>query len=284
MPRPEGEPMRGAPDAPSVPLPPGPVQERYRRTRGPEPIHPRTVLPAVRERIVLHTGDGLELVGELALPASGVPVATLVTFHPLPTVGGHMDFHLYAKAAQWLPATAGLAVLRFNTRGTCSARGCSEGEFGDGVSERHDVAAALAFVAERRLPDPWLLGWSFGTELVLRHGTVVPHAGLAAGGILLSPPLRRSTDADLDLWAADGRPLRVLVPGLDDTLRPAEAARRFARVPQAEVVGVDGARHLWVGRTFTQRALDEVASTALGRPVHLSQTWNGLVVAGEPGT
>lgn len=272
--------MRGAPDAPAVPLPPGPVHEDYRRTEGPEPIHPRTVLPAVRERIVLRTGDGLDLVGELALPVDGAPAATLVTFHPLPTVGGHMDFHLYLKAAQWLPATAGVAVLRFNTRGTCSARGCSEGEFGDGVSERHDVAAALAFVAERALPDPWLLGWSFGTELVLQHGTVVPHAQLAVGGILLSPPLRRSTDADLDRWAADGRPLRVLVPGLDDTLRPAEAVRRFARVPQAEVVGVDGARHLWVGRTYTRRALDEVASTALGRAVRLPATWDGPVVAG----
>jgi uncharacterized protein len=272
--------MRGAPDAPAVPLPPGPVPEDYRRTRGPEPIHPRTVLPAARERIVLRTEDGLDLVGELALPAGGAPAATLVAFHPLPTVGGHMDFHLYLKAAQWLPATAGLAVLRFNTRGTCSARGCSDGDFGDGVSERHDVAAALAFVAERSLPHPWLLGWSFGTELVLKYGTVVPHAGLAAGGILLSPPLRRSTDADLDRWAADGRPLRVLVPGLDDTLRPAQAARRFARVPQAEVVGVDGARHLWVGRTYTHRALDEVASTALGRPVRLPATWDGLVAAG----
>jgi alpha/beta superfamily hydrolase len=281
MQRAENGPMRGAPDdAPAVPLPPGPVPEAYRDTRGPEAIHPRTVLPAVRERIVLRTDDGLDLVGELALPADGNPAATLVTFHPLPTVGGHMDFHLYLKAARWLPATAGLAVLRFNTRGTCSARGCSDGEFGDGVSERADVAAALAFVAERSLPVPWLLGWSFGTELVLKHGLVVPHASLAVGGILLSPPLSRSTDTDLDRWAADGRPLRVLVPGLDDTLRPAEAVRRFARVPQAEVVGVDGARHLWVGRTHTHRALDEVASTALGRSVRMPSTWDGPLLDG----
>jgi alpha/beta superfamily hydrolase len=281
MQHPQDGSMRGAPgDAPAVPLPPGPVPEDYRETRGAEPIHPRTVLPAARERIVLRTDDGLDLVGELAVPVDGTPRATLVTFHPLPTVGGHMDFHLYLKAAQWLPATAGLAVLRFNTRGTCSARGCSDGAFGEGVSERSDVAAALAFVAERSLPVPWLLGWSFGTELVLKHGLVVPHAQLAVGGILLSPPLRRSTQDDLDRWAADGRPLRVLVPGLDDTLRPAEAVRRFARVPQAEVVGVDGARHLWVGRTYTHRALDEVASTALGRPVRMPATWDGQVLAG----
>ena len=32
----------------------------------------------------------------------------------------------------------------------------------------------------------------------------------------------------------------ALVPEFDDYLRPAEARERFARVPQAEVVGVDG--------------------------------------------
>lgn len=277
---PEDRPRSGTADAPAAPLAPGFVPERYRHTDGPERIHPRTVLPGSRERIVLRTEDGLDLVGELALPADGAPAATLVTFHPLPTVGGHMDFHLYLKAANWLPATAGLAVLRFNTRGTCSPRGCSEGEFGDGSTERWDVAAALSFVAARSLPHPWLLGWSFGTELVLKHGTTVPYSELAAGGILLSPPLHRATDADLDRWAADGRPLRVLVPDLDDFLRPAEAIRRFARVPQAEVVGVAGARHLWVGRTHTRRALDEVASTALGRAVCLPATWDGPVLEG----
>ncbi|QCU78407.1 alpha/beta hydrolase [Citricoccus sp. SGAir0253] len=271
--------MRDLSPVPATPPPAGPVEQHYRRTAGPEPLQARTVLPARRERLVLRTADGLDLVGELALPEDAPPRATLVTFHPLPTVGGHMDIHLYLKAAQWLPATAGLAVLRFNTRGTCSRRGCSDGAFGDGVAEREDVAAALALVAERGLPDPWLVGWSFGTELVLQHGTSVPHAGHVRGGILLSPPLRRSTDADLDRWAADGRPLRVLVPGLDDFLRPEEARRRFARVPQAEVVGVEGARHLWIGRTYTRGVLDDVASTALGRPVALPTAWDGPVVA-----
>ena len=43
------------------------------------------------------------------------------------------------------------------------------------------------------------------------------------GAILLSPPLHRATDADLDAWAAFGKPLVVLVPELDDYLRPDEA-------------------------------------------------------------
>ena len=32
------------------------------------------------------------------------------------------------------------------------------------------VAAAMAFVAQHALPNPWLLGWSFGTDLALRYG------------------------------------------------------------------------------------------------------------------
>ena len=50
----------------------------------------------------------------------------------------------------------------------------------------------------------------------------------------------------------------ALVPELDDYLRPDEARRRFARVPQAEVIGVDGAQHLWVGEPSVRRALNEI--------------------------
>ena len=104
-----------------------------------------TVLPARREQITLQTADGLTLVGELALPEHRDPVATLISLHPLPTHGGMMDSHILRKASYRLPALADLAVLRFNTRGTLSERGRSEGEFGAGEAERYDVAAAIAW-------------------------------------------------------------------------------------------------------------------------------------------
>ena len=78
------------------------------------------------------------------------------------------------------------------------------------------------------------------------------------GAILLSPPLHRATDADLDAWAAFGRPLVALVPEFDDYLRPEEAKARFARIPQAEVIGVAGAKHLWVGEPYVRIVLDEI--------------------------
>src|SRR5438094_10430054 len=119
-------------------------------------IRASTVLPARRGPVTLHTADGLSLVGEFAQPAGHDPVATLICLHPLPTHGGMMDSHLLRKAAYRLPAIAGLAVLRFNTRGTASAEGTSEGEFGDGEPERYDVAAAVAFAVAAGLPRIWL--------------------------------------------------------------------------------------------------------------------------------
>jgi uncharacterized protein len=217
-------------------------------------IRSTTLLPATREDVELHTADGLTLVGELAVPESRSPVATLVTLHPLPPGGGFMDSHILRKAAARLPALADLAVLRFNTRGTSSPRGTSEGAYDHGVSERHDVDAAMAFVRERGLPHPWLVGWSFGTELALKYG----RAHEIKGAILLSPPLHRTSEAELARWHGDRRALMVLVPELDDYLRPAEARQRFAAVPEATLVAVDGAKHLWVGEPAVRRVLDEV--------------------------
>lgn len=217
-------------------------------------IRANTVLPARREDVVLHTADGLGLVGELALPPEGAPVATLICLHPLPTAGGMMDSHVLRKASYRLPAQAGLAVLRFNTRGTSSERGTSEGHFGGGKAEREDVAAAIDYCVAAGLPRIWLLGWSFGTELALMWGNV-PHVD---GAILLSPALHRAGDAELNAWAASGKPLMALVPELDDYLRPEEARLRFARVPQAHLIAVDKAKHLWVGETYVRIVLNEI--------------------------
>ena len=225
-------------------------------------------MPAHREDIELHTADGLTLVGELAMPESAPPVATLVCLHPLPTAGGFMDSHVLRKAAARLPAMADIAVLRFNFRGVSSPRGTSDGDFGHGDAEADDLGAAITFVRERGLPRPWLLGWSFGTEVVLKHG--LEHE--AEGAILLSPPLHRTTEEEVAAWAGSGRRLVVVVPELDDYLRPPEAEQRFASVPEKEFVAVEGGKHLWVGEAQTARVLTEVVTrlnpAALPLPTH----------------
>ncbi|MBK5307186.1 MAG: hypothetical protein JJD92_10905 [Frankiaceae bacterium] len=230
-------------------------------------IRSNTVLPAERSAVTLHTADGLQLVGELSLPLGRPPVATLVCLHPLPTQGGFMDSHLIKKAAWRLPALAGVAVLRFNTRGTTSPQGTSEGSFDEGESERYDVAAALDLAEAENLPHIWLLGWSFGTDLALRYGCDPS----VVGAILISPPLRFSRPADLDTWAASDKPLVAIVPELDDYLQPPEARKRFAAVPQAEVVDVPRAKHLFVG--FTESVLDEIVRHVAPSAYPLARTY-----------
>lgn len=239
----------------------------------PEPVTIRggIELPARRTDIELHTSDGLTLVGELAEPVGRAAAATLLTLHPLPTAGGFMDSHIIRKAAARLPALADLAVLRFNFRSASSPRGTSEGAFGDGVTEGADLAAAVDFMAERGLPRPWLVGWSFGTEVALKHGLDRDVAGL----ILLSPPLRRTSEAELERWAGSGVPIVAVIPEFDDFLRPAEAREKFALVPEAELVEVDGGKHLWVGETQTRRVLDEIVRAVNPVALPLPEVWRG---------
>jgi alpha/beta superfamily hydrolase len=232
-------------------------------------IRAATELPALRENIELHTGDGQVLVGELAMPNGGKPVATLVTLHPLPTHGGFMDSHILRKAANRLPALINVAVLRFNTRGTESPRGKSTGEFDSGISEKFDVAAAVEFCAARGLPTPWLVGWSFGTELAIKYG---PDLDIA-GAILLSPPLHRATTQDLERWNQINKPIIAFVPELDDYLKPQEAAERFGVVSQAVVVSFDGEKHLWVGESATRRVLNGIADIVAPGSAPLSTTF-----------
>lgn len=231
------------------------------------------LLPARREEIELSTVDGLTLVGELAVPEDREPVATLVTLHPLPTAGGFMDSHILRKAAGRLPALADVAVLRFNTRGTTSPRGTSEGAFDGGAAEIFDVAAAVDFVRERGLPRPWLVGWSFGTELALKYGR--DHD--IEGAILLSPPLHRATARDVAAWGDDPRRMVVLVPEFDDYLRPDEARERFASVPHARLIAVEGGKHLWVGENQTRRVLTEIVAAVNPDALPLPTEWDGPV-------
>ncbi len=242
---------------------------------GAQPIRANSVLPARRADIELQTADGLTLVGELALPADRPPVATLICLHPLPTHGGMMDSHIFRKAAWRLPALAGLAVLRFNTRGTSSVRGTSQGSFDAGDGERYDVAAAIEYAEFAELPNLWVLGWSFGTDLALKYGAEPSVTGL----ILLSPPLRFSAPADLAQWAANGKPVTALVPEFDDYLRPVEARQRFEAIPQAEVVGVPGAKHLWVGDAET--VLDEIVKRVAPSAYPLPGEWSGPMEYGD---
>lgn len=234
-----------------------------------EPIRPSTILPANRTLFTLNTADGETLVGEVASPISN-PTGAILCLHPLPTAGGMMDSHIYKKAANRLPEMAGITVVRFNTRGTTSANGTSTGTFDNGLAERHDVEAALSYCLDNlKLENLWVVGWSFGTDLALRHAKDSRIKGL----ILLSPPLRTSELSDLEYWNNDGRPVITVVPELDDYLQPLEAAKRFAVIKNHQMIAVEGAKHLWVGEPSVHRVLSEItkiiAPTRLPLPTEI---------------
>ncbi len=221
-----------------------------------EVIRANTVLPASRTEFEVITSDEITLVGEVAQPITDSRGAILC-LHPLPTAGGMMDSHLFKKASYRLPALADIIVVRFNTRGTSSDRGTSTGTFDNGGAEGLDVQAMLAYCFDTlKIEKLWVVGWSFGTDLALRHARDPRIQGL----ILLSPPLRTSVDSDLQFWAKDGRPITSLIPELDDYLRPEEARIRFAIVKQMKIIAVDGAKHLWIGEPSVRRVLSEITS------------------------
>jgi uncharacterized protein len=219
-----------------------------------EPIRPSTQLPANRSPFTLITADGETLVGEVANPI-GNSTGAILCLHPLPTAGGMMDSHILKKAANRLPDMAGITVVRFNTRGTTSANGTSTGTFDNGKAEKFDVEAALTYCLDTlKLENLWIVGWSFGTDLALRHAKDARHKGL----ILLSPPLRTTEPSDLEYWNQDGRPVITIVPELDDYLQPVEAAERFSIIKNHHMIAVDGAKHLWVGEPSVYRVLTEI--------------------------
>ena len=216
---------------------------------------------------VIFTGPAGRLEGRYH-PAKQKNAPIAMILHPHPQFHGTMN-HQIVYQCYYAFVHRGFSVLRFNFRGVSSPRGSSGGSFGEGVDEKHDLAAAMDLVVARRLPHPWLVGWSFGTEVVLKYGLEHP----IDGAILLSPPLHRATDAEISAWANSGKRLVAVIPELDDYLRPTEARQRFAVVPEIDLVVVEGGKHLWVGESQTRRVLTEVVQRLNPAALPLPTSW-----------
>ena len=220
----------------------------------PELIRPSTVLPAKRSVITIKTSDGLKLIGEVASPIGEI-TGSLLMLHPNPSGGGMMDSHLYKKAANRLPAMAGIQIIRFNSRGTSSQAGTSDGAYDHGKLERLDVLAAIDFCfVQLKVKELYVIGWSFGTELALQYARDKRIKEL----ILLSPPMLSTTDEDLDFWAKDGRRITALIPEHDDYLTPAAAKIKFSKVENLRQIDVAGGKHLLVGEPMVHLVLTEI--------------------------
>ena len=211
-------------------------------------------MAAQRRPIIIKTSDGLNLIGEVATPEGEIN-GSLLMLHPNPSGGGMMDSHVYKKAANRLPAMAGIQIIRFNTRGTTSEAGSSDGQFDQGISEKLDVLAAIDYCFDQlQVKDLYVIGWSFGTELALKYA----HDKRIKELILLSPPMIATSDEDLEFWREDGRPITALIPEHDDYLKPEAAMLRFSKLPNLKQINVDGAKHLWVGEPMVYLVLSEI--------------------------
>ena len=230
-----------------------------------------SVLPAIRENLELSTDDGQTLVGEIAWPENKNPAATLVLVHPLPTHGGSSDSHVYRKISWRLPALSNFAILRFNTRGTTSSLGTSSGDFDSSNKEGLDLKAAVLKAKELTGQEPWLVGWSFGTDVILRNARDLNVSGV----ILLSPPLRFTKEDELARWRDFAKPIWALVPEFDDFLTPDQAKLRFSSVPNLRIVNAIGAKHLWIGESQVRFVLNHIVKIITGNENPLPEEFSG---------
>lgn len=230
-----------------------------------------SILPAIKEPFKVVTEDGETLVAEIAWPEDKSPKATLVLVHPLPTHGGSSDSHVYRKIAWRLPALSNFAVVRFNTRGTSSSLGTSSGSFDASNKEGLDLIAVVKAATQTTNQKPWLVGWSFGTDVILRHAINLDISGV----ILLSPPLRFTQESELLKWNDFKAPLYALIPEFDDYLPPEAAAQKFSQVKNIVLINASGAKHLWIGETQVRFVLNNILKIVSGSESELPTEYSG---------
>jgi alpha/beta superfamily hydrolase len=180
--------------------------------------------------------------GELTLEAllhrrQAAPHPAVVVCHPHPLFGGDMHNSVVVAVCQAV-VDAGITALRFNFRGV----GSSQGGFGDGIGERDDVLAALAYLRGLEGVDPakvGLVGYSFGAAMSLLAADEEVMA-LAA----ISPPSIGSAIPRL----AVGCPT-LLIAGDRDDVAPTGWLTTLAGVigSHCRVAVVSGADHFWWG-------------------------------------
>jgi len=187
------------------------------------------------EPLTFPSGD-LTLEGLLHRPPV-VPHPAVVVCHPHPLFGGDMHNSVVTAVCRAL-VEAGVAALRFNFRGV----GRSQGRFGDGVGEREDALAALAFLRRREGVDPakvGLVGYSFGAAVALMAADEQV-AALAA----ISPPAFGHAMAP----PAVACPALLITGDRDDVAPPAQVTALGRTLgPQCRVEVIPGADHFWWG-------------------------------------
>lgn len=153
--------------------------------------------------------------GALDAPA-GQPAAIAVVCHPHPLHQGTMHHKVVTTLARAF-ARLGAVAVRFNYRGV----GRSVGSYADGVGERVDALAVVAWARARWPGLPlYLAGFSFGGAVALAVATRAAPKGL----IVVAPPIDR-LPADFALPACPW----VVVHGRADEVVPVQPVIDWSR-------------------------------------------------------
>ena len=175
---------------------------------------------------------------EAAIDASGGPApATAVVCHPHPLQDGTMKNKVVTTLSRAF-TRLGADVVRFNFRGV----GASQGSYADGVGERDDALAVVAW-CRARWPDRriYLGGFSFGGAVA----AAIAARAAAAGLVTVAPAVDRlRTD-----FVAPSCPW-LLVHGDADDVVPHEPVLEWARALASppRIVVLPGVGHFFHGR------------------------------------
>jgi hypothetical protein len=193
-------------------------------------------LQEAASRPIAFTSEGLTLEGVLHQPVA-VPFPAAAVCHPHPLYGGDMNNYVVVAVCQAL-AEAGIASLRFNYRGV----GGSEGKYGDGLGERADAAAALAYLRQLAKVDQdrvGIIGYSFGAAVAL----AAADERVVAVAAISTPSFGQSLP-DVAIHCPT-----LLISGEQDEIAPAASLSALAAMigPHCQVAVVGGADHFWWG-------------------------------------
>jgi alpha/beta superfamily hydrolase len=188
---------------------------------------------------------------EAVIDVSARPaVATAVICHPHPLQQGTMSNKVVTTVARAF-ARLGADAVRFNFRGV----GASAGRYGDGVGERDDALAVVAWCRERWPGRPlYLGGFSFGGAVAAAIAARVAPAGL----VTVAPAVDRLASD----FVAPACPW-LLIHGEADEVVPLqpvlEWCSKLAAPPR--IVSLPGVGHFFHGRL---PALTEAVTAQFG--------------------
>ncbi|HUO67437.1 MAG TPA: alpha/beta hydrolase [Gammaproteobacteria bacterium] len=188
---------------------------------------------------------------EAAIDSVETPArAIAVVCHPHPLQQGTMQNKVVTTVARAF-AQLGARVLRFNFRGV----GASEGRYSDGVGERDDALAAIAW-SRVRWPDLvlYLGGFSFGAAIALGVAAEARPRGL----VTIAPPLDR-LPAD---FVPPDCPWLLIHGSADDVVPFAATEARLATLEvRPHVLAMKDAGHFFHGRLLE---VDEAIASFFG--------------------